>query len=269
MEGLAEFNLKKMVKSPTLKIGTRNFSDHKNLLRIRSQRANKRESIINHKRHLFTTHSDTDRTRSEPYNHVTKPSLKTLRKNTPLSEEDFSRFANRLDLECNSFEIVAEMTQRIRKIVSVEVNPPIEKIIRSGAVPFLMQLLDTKEIEKYFMVKGQQRSNVKTSPKKSITKSQLFRLQINACWAITNIAGGTTDHAQYVVEYGCVPLLIQLLSSEDDELREQAVWAIKNIAGDSVKLRNYVLELGVMKHIVELMQKKCEKLTLQRNGKLC
>ena len=86
---------------------------------------------------------------------------------------------------------------------------------------------------------------------------------------LQTLLGGTFEHAQYVVECGCVSMLIQLLSSENDELKEQAVWAIKNIAGDSLKLRDCVLELGAMKHLVELMQKKCEKLTLQRNGKLC
>ena len=275
---LLKVNLKKMVKSSTLKIGTRNFSDHKNLFRIRSQRANKRESIINHKRHLFSTRHRSIQhsadsiiiTSEKPcHHHVAKSKLKTLRKNAPLSEEDFSRFAYQLDLECNSFKIVAETTQHIRKLLSVEVDPPIEKVIRSGAVPFLMQLLDTTDIEKYFIVKGLQRSNVKTSPRGGITKSQLFRLQINACWAITNIVSGTSENVQYVVELGCVPLLVQLLSSEDDALNDQAVWAIGNIAGDSVVLRDYVLELGTMQQIVKLMQGKGFILTLQRNGKFC
>ena len=262
-----------MVKSPTLKIATRNFSDHKNLFRIRSQRAKKRDDIINHKRHLFTTrstqqHSDTDRiiiTSEAPCHHrVMKSSLKTLRKNAPISEEDFSQFTYQLDLEWNSFQIVAETTERIRKMLSVEVDPPIEKVIRSGAVPFLMQLLDTTEIEKYYTINEQPTSKSKTS----ITKNQLFRLQTNATWAITNIASGTSEHVQYIIELGCVPLLVQLLSSEDDELKDQAVWAIGNIGGESVVLRDYVLELGAMKHLVELMQEKRYKVSLQRNGKL-
>jgi len=45
-------------------------------------------------------------------------SLKTLRKNAPLSEED---------LKCNSFHIVAETMECIRKLLSIELFPPIEK----------------------------------------------------------------------------------------------------------------------------------------------
>ena len=193
-----------MVKSPTLKIGTRN-SDHKHPFRNRSQRANKRESIINHKRQLFTTLSDTNR--GFHHHHVTKSSLKTLRNNAPLSEEDFPRFAYQLDLEWNSFRIVAETTQRIRQIVSIEGIAHIEKLIRSGAVPYLMELLDTKEIEKYYTINEQNHCRSKTS----ISKHQLFQLQANACWIITNIAGGTSEHARYVVELGCVPLFTTLI----------------------------------------------------------
>ena len=193
--------------------------------------------------------------------------MKTLRKSTPPSEEDFSRFANHLDLECNSFQTVAETTERIRKLLSIGVHSNIEKIIRSGAVPFLMQLLDTKEIEKHYVIHGQIEC-VHRRPKTSISKYQLFQLQLDACWAITNIVSGTSENTRYIVELGCVPLLIQLLSSEDDELNEQAVWAIRNIAGDSIVFRDYVLELGVMDRIVELMKDKRYKLSFQRNGKL-
>ena len=62
---------------------------------------------------------------------------------------------------------------------------------------------------------------------------------------------------------------LQLLSSEDDDVKEQTMWATGNIAGDSIMLRDYLLELNIMKHIVETMMCKCYKVTLHRNGKLC
>ena len=245
--------MKKMTKSPTLKIA--NFSDHKHLLGIRSQRAKQRESITNHKRLIYSTHSEAHcLTSEEPcHYHHAKPSLKTLRKNAPLSEEDFSRFVYQLDLGCNSFQIVSETTRRIRKMLSVERSPPIDKVIRSGAVPYLMRLLDAKEIEKYYHVVVNEQNASELRSKMRISKSQLSQLQVDATWAITNIVSGTSDHARYIVELGCVPLLMQLLSSEDDELKEQTAWAIGNIAGDSVLLRNYVLELGGMDRIVNMM----------------
>jgi len=135
-------------------------------------------------------------------------------------------------------EIIHQKVMQIRKMLSIERNPPIQPIIDSGIVPTLIKFLQRTD-----------------NP----------GLQFEASWAITNIASGTTEHTQKIIEAGAVPIFIQLLSSPNDDVREQAVWALGNIAGDSTECRNLVLEGGVLPPLLKLCDKD-SKITLLRNA---
>lgn len=114
-----------------------------------------------------------------------------------------------------------DVVRNLRKILSVESNPPVQEVLASGVLPAFVQMLQLHE-----------------KPK----------VQFEAAWALTNIA--STDETKKVVEAGAVPYLVQLLSSPTAEIREQVAWCVGNIAGDSPTLRDIVLSSGAMQPLL-------------------
>lgn len=116
-------------------------------------------------------------------------------------------------------------TIKFRQILSREYRPPIDVVIQSGVVPTLVNFMDQNQPE---------------------------MLQLEAAWALTNIASGTSEQTKFVVDAGAVPLFIQLLVTGTVEVQEQAIWALGNVAGDSTSYRDYVLQCGAMQPILQL-----------------
>ena len=132
-----------------------------------------------------------------------------------------------------------ECVTSLRKLLSLENNPPIDAVIGSGVVPQLVNLLSAA---------------VDGSP----------RLQFEAAWCLTNVASGSSEQTSHVARAGAIPAFVRLLSSPDENTCEQAFWALGNIAGDSATLRDAVLDAGVMVPLLRQIQAG-PKLSLLRN----
>lgn len=75
---------------------------------------------------------------------------------------------------------------------------------------------------------------------------------MEATWALTNVATGTSAQCQSIIDKGGIPLFVKLLSSPHDDVIEQAVWAIGNIAGDMPFNRDLIIKAGGVTPLIHL-----------------
>lgn len=135
----------------------------------------------------------------------------------------------------NNLEDIYSGTYDCRTRLSIDVNPPIQDIIVSGIVPRFVELLDKSFYARFG-----------DNP-----LSQKCRFE--AAWVITNIASGNSEQTKYVVNVGAVPLLVKMISEDDEGIVDQSVWALANISGDSEALRDIILEAGALQKVVDLI----------------
>ncbi|KAF8286195.1 putative importin alpha [Trypanosoma cruzi] len=145
----------------------------------------------------------------------------------------------RLVMEGKSEKEVFHGALLIRKVLSVERNPPHDAVIKSGVVPYLSELMDRFD-----------------NPK----------LQFEAAWALTNIAAGTSENTSALIQFGAIPRFVSLLGSENEDCRDQGAWAIGNIAGDGVRCRDLALQYNALPALLHVLTMPNQPLNALRNA---
>ncbi|CAM9615020.1 unnamed protein product [Ectocarpus fasciculatus] len=130
----------------------------------------------------------------------------------PVSAADVPDLTRALAEGAGGMASRVEAARGLRKVLSLETDPPVAEVIQAGAMPLLVLCLD---------------------------EHSSTDLQFEAAWALTNIA--STCKTGAVVQHGAVPALVRNLRHHNQDLREQCAWCLGNIAGDCAELRDVVL----------------------------
>ncbi|KAJ6229539.1 importin alpha [Anaeramoeba flamelloides] len=147
------------------------------------------------------------------------------------------------NVQTEDLETVHICAQLIRKMISVEEDPPVREVLQTRIIPTFVE----------FLKKG----------------DDPF-LQFESAWIISNVCSGDHDECEYVVDLGIVPIFNQLLHSEDPDLLEQSCWALGNVSGDCVEYRDLILEQnGIIDNLINVIQNSSSNLDIIQNANWC
>lgn len=127
-------------------------------------------------------------------------------------------------LYSNQYSSELEGVKAIRKMLSIESNPPIIQVISSGVTPTLIQM--------------------------SYTRPHEFAFEV--CWTLCNIGSGDSASTEYLISINSLDFFEKIFDYDPSsyELRDQIVWAVGNIAGDCSKYRDIVSSSKIYQKIL-------------------
>ncbi|CAO3587032.1 unnamed protein product [Absidia cylindrospora] len=84
-------------------------------------------------------------------------------------------------------------------------------------------------------------------------------LQFECAWIVTNIAAGTSEHTNALVEADFIGALLECLDSKKSSItaKAQAAWALSNFAGESASLRELLMTNNAMDFVATVLDNIC------------
>ncbi|KAK7074592.1 Importin subunit alpha-3 [Halocaridina rubra] len=153
--------------------------------------------------------------------------MKEIAREAAAKEEDIGELAIEIvnGMRSHDPKVQISNAEKARQLLS-NPQPPIQQFIDAGILPVLAACMN---------------------------RNDLPHLQLEATWAVTNIASGPTEYTYALVEANHLPVLVDLLSNGRSKVQEQAVWALGNIVGDGPDCRDQALEEGIIRPLIELL----------------
>lgn len=146
---------------------------------------------------------------------------------TAIRVENLDRMARSVMEETGSLFSQVAGLKKIDSLLSKQQDPPIQRVIESGVLPKLVELISIESDNE---------------------------LQLLATHTLTNVAVGTSEHVEELVKLGAIPSLVHLLGSVHTGLSLNTAWALRNIAGDAPHFRDLVLQAGIMQPLLMLLE---------------
>ena len=112
----------------------------------------------------------------------------------------------------------------LRKLLAIEVNPPIHEVISSNIAASLITMAYTRPKE--------------------------FAFEVS--WVLCNIGSGDGTCTKYLLDINCLEFFDKIfyLDPNSFDLRDQIVWAIGNIAGESIHCRDLIIRSEICNKIL-------------------
>jgi len=145
--------------------------------------------------------------------------------------ENLDRMSKHIIEETDSLQkSMGQMRSLLRKsqLARQGQDPPIQRVVESGVLPKLVELLQ---------------------------RDDEYEIQLPASDILVNVAAGTSEHAEPIVQLGAIPSLVHLLRSSQSKIPFYAAWVLGNITtGNVPNLRELVLQAGVMPPLLKILE---------------